>query len=321
MTIVEVRDRGGELIERLRFEGAEIRVGRGFRNDVVIDDEYLSAEHVVLTRTEDGWAFRDLGTRNGVRVRGRRAATGTLASGDRLQLGQVTLWVYDADHPVPEALPLDPAEARLAGLGRPGVALAVAAFTASMTALQLYWRTPRPFEPVDAALEVVELAATIGLVAAVWALVGRVLRHRAHFLAHLSVWLLVAVLSTFGDFASAVIGFNTGSTTAERVGTEATLILTTALAFWASATLASGLRSRLRVAVSLGLGLSIAAVGSLDELRFESHFLGVPDYHATLVAPSYVFVTPDDAERVVQGLDALFDEADRLAAEARDDED
>lgn len=60
---------------RRHFEGAgtECRVGRDLGCDVVVDDEHAAPQHAVLTLLEDGRvSVRDLGTRNGTRVDGKR---------------------------------------------------------------------------------------------------------------------------------------------------------------------------------------------------------------------------------------------------------
>jgi hypothetical protein len=72
----------GHTVQRLRFEGAgtECRVGRDLACDIVVDDEHAAPQHTLLTLLEDGRIrVRDLGTRNGTRVDGKRIPTGVEA--------------------------------------------------------------------------------------------------------------------------------------------------------------------------------------------------------------------------------------------------
>jgi len=61
------------LRQRLEGTGTECRVGRDLSCDIVLDDEHAAPQHAVLTLLEDGRvSVRDLGTRNGTRVGGKR---------------------------------------------------------------------------------------------------------------------------------------------------------------------------------------------------------------------------------------------------------
>ena len=87
MTVIEVRGRDGQLIERVRSAATPIRVGRAFDNDLVLDDPRVSRRHALLRRVDDGFRVEDLGSTNGVFLNGVRVVRADLADGDRLQIG------------------------------------------------------------------------------------------------------------------------------------------------------------------------------------------------------------------------------------------
>lgn len=65
----------GHPVLRQRFAGVgtECLIGRDLGCDIVLDDEHSAPQHALLTLLEDGRVrVRDLGTRNGTRVDGRR---------------------------------------------------------------------------------------------------------------------------------------------------------------------------------------------------------------------------------------------------------
>jgi pSer/pThr/pTyr-binding forkhead associated (FHA) protein len=66
-------------------------VGRGTGADVTLEDSLVSREHVTISRDEAGWMVRDLGSRNGTFVNGRRVDVERLRYGDRLAIGQTVL--------------------------------------------------------------------------------------------------------------------------------------------------------------------------------------------------------------------------------------
>ena len=71
-------------------------VGRSGSNDVTLDDDWVSGQHLRLTRQNGAWLAEDLGTTNGTRVNGQPFKGMTrLKVGDTLRLGRVTFRVVD----------------------------------------------------------------------------------------------------------------------------------------------------------------------------------------------------------------------------------
>lgn len=84
----------GEPPERLR-------IGRGDEADLVLTDPDVSRLHVELVRDVDGTLARDLDSKNGLSVNGKRLRERRLRHGDMLKLGATTLQYQD---PAEEAL-------------------------------------------------------------------------------------------------------------------------------------------------------------------------------------------------------------------------
>jgi hypothetical protein len=102
---VELLARNGDVLQRLRVDALPIRIGRGYGNDVVLDDDYAAPSHARVEADEaGGLLLRDLGTKNGIVHRGRR--TGALAlDGDTVvRIGHTALRVRAAGYPVPPEL-------------------------------------------------------------------------------------------------------------------------------------------------------------------------------------------------------------------------
>ncbi len=67
-------------------------IGRGLRNTVSLDDEFLSAEHALLSWREGRWWLEDLGSTNGTFLNGSRVTTPVpVVSGDLIEVGRVVL--------------------------------------------------------------------------------------------------------------------------------------------------------------------------------------------------------------------------------------
>ncbi len=83
---------GGEAVParlELRPDGPT-SLGRGLDNTIVLNDKCASKQHAEIYPKEDRWFVRDLGSRNGVTVNGRRVrGEAELPAGARLVLGDV----------------------------------------------------------------------------------------------------------------------------------------------------------------------------------------------------------------------------------------
>src|SRR5271163_3949462 len=80
------------------LEGERLSVGRSTAAELCYpDDNGLSRQHLAIERDGDGWALRDLGSKNGTMLNGAKV-TGriSLKSGDRITAGHLILLYDDA---------------------------------------------------------------------------------------------------------------------------------------------------------------------------------------------------------------------------------
>jgi hypothetical protein len=76
---------------KLLLDGGRVTAGRGSSCDLVVRDTTVSREHAAFVRRGDVWWVIDLGSTNGSRVNGLRAAEHPIAPGDRIELGDVVV--------------------------------------------------------------------------------------------------------------------------------------------------------------------------------------------------------------------------------------
>jgi hypothetical protein len=100
---VEVLSRHRDVAARYRCVGPEVRVGRDYANDVVLDDPYVAPRHIRIFRDGAGaLVAEDLGSGNGLfGERGSRKLARILLDGERLiRIGHTFLRIRDASHAV-----------------------------------------------------------------------------------------------------------------------------------------------------------------------------------------------------------------------------
>jgi hypothetical protein len=103
--LLEIRDDHGHLQFRQRIAGAGAvcRIGRSLACDVVVDDPFVAAEHVLLTLRADGRVYvQDLATRNGIQIDGQLIDPdgGRIIAGGELRLGRTRLRLRTGEAPL-----------------------------------------------------------------------------------------------------------------------------------------------------------------------------------------------------------------------------
>jgi hypothetical protein len=204
MIWVEILSRSHFVLARHRCAGPEIRIGRGYDNDVVVDDPYVDPHHVRIVRSStDGLVAEDLGSVNGLysnqspqRVE-RLAVDGNLLIG----IGRTYLRIREASHAVAPARMVEPA-ARSAPM-----LVVLGAATLGITALfQWLSETSEP-KPSDYLLLLTLLCGAVLAWTGGWATLSRVFSGQAGFERNLLIALWGALLLELGAEAAGIATF------------------------------------------------------------------------------------------------------------------
>src|SRR4051812_1489714 len=84
------------------LNGEKLSLGRSSTNELCYpDDSGLSRQHLVFERSGDGWAVRDLDSKNGTQVNGARIkGLHVLKPGDRVTAGHLIIQQKTEDEPI-----------------------------------------------------------------------------------------------------------------------------------------------------------------------------------------------------------------------------
>ncbi len=108
MIWIEILSRQRDVVTRFRIDRPEVRIGRGYDNDVIVDDAYVAAQHLRIRRDETGRLIaEDLGSANGTFLDGAKTplACIDIDGGQPIRIGRTYLRVRETNHAVePERL-------------------------------------------------------------------------------------------------------------------------------------------------------------------------------------------------------------------------
>lgn len=77
----------GALVAHYVVDGP-LRIGRSGQNDIVLEDGTVSSQHAEIQLNEQGqFAFKDLGSTNGLNLDGKKCTDGVLLVGQWLTVG------------------------------------------------------------------------------------------------------------------------------------------------------------------------------------------------------------------------------------------
>jgi pSer/pThr/pTyr-binding forkhead associated (FHA) protein len=80
---------------RVELDRDKYSMGRGVDNDIVVDDQYASAQHAQFVLENGAWFVNNIFASNGTFVNGQKTQQSILNSGDRIRVGGAE-WVYKA---------------------------------------------------------------------------------------------------------------------------------------------------------------------------------------------------------------------------------
>jgi len=206
MIWVEILSRHREVAARFPCAGPEVRIGRGYDNDVILDDPYVAARHVRVFRDEAGrLVAEDGGSANGMFLERDAARQQRIViDGEQpIRIGHTRLRIREAGHAV--------APERVAGSDLRSVPVLATALGAALLAIEALtvWLSDIGEPKVSSYLgPLLTVAVAIAAWVGVWALLARSFSGRAHFQRNLVIALLGAlafslysVLGLFSAFA------------------------------------------------------------------------------------------------------------------------
>jgi FHA domain-containing protein len=324
--ILEVLDpRSGVVQTRLRLGDQPVTVGRGYGNDIILDDPYVDARHARITLDDSGaLVLEDLGSLNGLALPSgtTRVTRVAVRAGAEVRVGRTTLRFRDPNESVPAALPdkaePTPSASRITrATALLWVRLAVPLAATAAMALYTWLESFQPSSGSDTFAGAVMFLVFAAFWAGIWAIASRVVVHRFVFLEHLAVISAAGLLMLFwvvaGEWVTFLFPDNIASAPA---GFAFGLALIAALVA-AHLALASSLASRRRWTVGLITSGVILALSSAAALASRETFSDVPQFSGVLKPFRAQWLPTHSVQDFARALPDLKEQVDEIAAKNR----
>lgn len=190
--VVKVDSRHGRATEILKSHDGALSVGRGFRNDVIMTDPYVSDNQLIFNLQEGRWFVDILNQTNPVLINGEPVVDASVEvhAGDKLTIGRSNLVIYSEDHLVDDTRKLLLSSwlyHHSAGVILPFIVLVlISVFDGYMDYMQ--FSLDHKWQGI--ASDVMVTALVIVVWSGIWSIAGRLFRHQSHF----SLQLLMSTL-------------------------------------------------------------------------------------------------------------------------------
>jgi hypothetical protein len=310
---------GDTVHTRHRLERFPASVGRGYANDVILDDPKVSAEHLRIERREDGaLVLRDVGSHNGTyRVEPwAPLAELELAPDTRVAVGDTVLRFRARNHRVEDTV-----VAPVAAAPRPRVFERPRTFSLALLAmlgaslLEAYLTNYGRTDWGELTVAVVVPLVLILLWSGGWSVASRIARRQFHYRTHASIGTLVLLGAVLLPPLLTLVGFSLG------VGGGLPLLhLASFLGL-----LGWGLYWHLRyvtrwdprrlVRVLIVVTLVFGALSRADDLLGNESFSERLDFPRTLLPPAFRVAGAQPVEDFFEETAALQEQVDTLAKE------
>jgi hypothetical protein len=318
--IVEVVDpRGGSIRARVRLDGSPLNIGRGYDNDLILDDAYVDARHARISVSADGTVeIEDLGSINGLMVVNGtgRAVRVAARPGTQVRLGRTILRFRDPEEPVPPALP-ERADAMRFGLlfGSPWARAAVFSAAVALVTLYTWLGSYERDSGSSAAAVAVVFVLSAAVWAGIWAIASRVVLNRFNFTAHLTAVALITIpailLTSLDSWVTFLFPDNPFSVPAGILAWTALFTVSIAFHLSLSSTMDRFRRWRAAVITTGGLALMIGLLAYAGG----DAYTDVPEFSSVLKPVSGSMLPTMEVSGFSDVIAELKEAADELAKE------
>ncbi|WOX04570.1 FHA domain-containing protein [Microbulbifer pacificus] len=315
--IIEEINRAHRVSTRYRLDGDRATLGRCYDNAVMLEDPHVDPVHAEVVRDEDGcYVLRDLNSLNGVRlVRNFRDKSIKPAAiterhiqcGDEIQLGKSRVRFIDTEMSVAPAIPLHSAETVFDRLATPLVATLLCLLVAGLSLWLAWLGTSSEFKWTGVVKVLTDVIIGLLVYAAAWAFIGKVVKHEAHFLPHLSIAAAAALVYAVWQWFGGLLNFNFNLEHVLPLLNILVLAVLLPVMLWCAAYLALNIAPHWRFLGSILIPWSFLGFAAAVEIGNMGEFSESPPVSRELKYKGFLFRRPVPLEEFLADAPELFD--------------
>lgn len=314
------------LREYRTFDAPQIRIGRGYDNDLVLGDPHVSPAHLIVrsrsrsssSGEEQGWIVEDIGRENGMYLRklAKVVDQARLDPGDEIVIGHTRLRFLSPEHPVAATKLLVPTHPFFQRIEKPVNAWSILLVCAMIFTAHVYMTSIEDVSILKLASGSLGFLLTAFAWAGAWAFIGRMIKHKTQFAAQLSLVLLFLVAGLMSVNVSEYAGYSFNSVIVEII-VIAILLSGLGTAFLVgNMALATNVSLRKRVAVCSSIFLGIIAILTLLYYSFKDEFNPNPMYFSTLKPPFAKVLPNRSVDQFLTETAGIFEFPDKIGKSA-----
>lgn len=208
--IIQISDKHGERLQRLEPGLAPVKFGRGWNNDVILEDKYVDPLHFSLQVDEGRVSLQDHATTNGTQIAGRSLNSQSVAYqlGEPVLIGDTTVRIFDVSQSVEPAMQRSPWFRWLQQF-RTAHRLAMLTLLAVAVSILVKWGfSVEPFTTSVAVVEGFNILLSLLLWSVVCSSVSKLVRRQSHFLNHWAIACIAFIALEILYLAVGIMRFN-----------------------------------------------------------------------------------------------------------------
>lgn len=310
--VVELLARNGKPIKHYYFDKPSISIGRGYHNDLTLEDPYVCADHLhAKLDNENGVVdLEDQASLNGTKVNNRRVGQRSVSPDDEIILGRTRLHIFDANQDVPRTLPLSELEENISWMNSFFWAITLTLAFAATLILSEYLMSFDEFKLSKALPKLMGQMALFSAWPLILSLLAKLAKKESRMLSQFSLlWIFLISLQVLSN-VERFFEFNFSH--AQWVFWMSVLALS-ACAFifiWFSLFVAFHQSKQRRNLVS-AIATAILIIPAVTfQILNKQDFSAKPSYSASLLPLDYYFIKPTDTETFLNSSEKLFNKVD-----------
>lgn len=306
--IIEEVNRIGHVTGRHSYDSFPVTIGRSYQNNLIIDDPYVSPEHVLISETENGWLVEDRQSENGIKFRlhSPQPDQKHLNSGDEIIIGRTRLRLVAPEHPVAKThlLPTRTSLSKVLATPVAVVSTIVVAIVLLLLDYKLSVHIKTGTEKLIASMFPTFIFTLAW--AGIWAFVGRVIIHRASFLPHFIAALMVFIISMLTATISEYIVFNLNDKTLATIFEFIIIGFTIAGLLYVNLTNSTNLNRKSNLITSHCIAWSMLLMGLFMQYVNKPEFSHAPEYASQLKPPFAKVASTKSLEQFILESEKVF---------------